>query len=388
MTPGSGSQSHRGRVALLVPTRARRNPAGDVRTAVGGADMRFESVREALSAHWDCLYVEARCGAPDSPHDGCGFRLADPASAWYYDSSYCPVFASALIEELRAAGVSHIVCSSLNVHRYIGELADGLDAKVIFDLHNIEGKLYAEMRSSMSPGDQYDRVLSDRNAEFVRAAEATAIARSDILWTCSEEDQAAVAHVYPEAVGKRTVYVADVVAVEPEPPEPHAIVRAIFTARLDYFPNVLAAETIFAEIAPDVPDLEFVVAGAQPHARLVEAHRSANAHLVADPPAMAGFFPGAVMLVPLTHGGGSRFKVIEAFALGSPVVSTHKGAEGLGADDDKHYLVAEDRAGFVSAIGRLRNDPQLRDSIVYAGWELALERHSIRSLAAQLADLD
>lgn len=384
------SRSPNRRVALLVPTPIRYTVAGEGRTSVGGAEMRFESLRQALSTNWDCLYIEARCGGPGTDHTDCGFAdsEAGPGSSWYYDTSYCPMFAQELVSYLNLKDVEYVICSSLNVHRYVRPLAAGLSARIIFDLHNIEANLYSEMRRSMSAGDEYDRVLSDQNAKMVAAAEASAVQHADILWVCSEEDMAALPRTYPAAVLKRTVHVPDTVNVDVEPQSIAKLTRAIFTARLDYFPNVLAAETIVEEIAPALPDLDFIVAGAQPHARLKEASWGPNVRLIADPPTVVPLFAEATMVVPLTHGGGSRFKVIEACALGSPVVSTRKGAEGLGAVADRDYLAAENAAEFVSAICRLRSDEGLRRSVTHAGWSLASTAHSTQALGAKLASLD
>ena len=60
------------------------------------------------------------------------------------------------------------------------------------------------------------------------------------------------------------------------------------------------------------------------------------------------FAAASVMPVPLSAGGGTRLKVLEAFASGVPVVSTAKGVEGLGLVAEQHYLQAEDPDEFVA----------------------------------------
>jgi glycosyltransferase involved in cell wall biosynthesis len=46
------------------------------------------------------------------------------------------------------------------------------------------------------------------------------------------------------------------------------------------------------------------------------------------------------MLVALEFGGGTRLKILEAFAAGCPVVSTPKGAEGIAAISGTHLMIA------------------------------------------------
>ena len=50
---------------------------------------------------------------------------------------------------------------------------------------------------------------------------------------------------------------------------------------------------------------------------------------------------GCGLAVPIRHGGGTRLKILEAMALGTPVISTSKGAEGLDAQDGREILIAD-----------------------------------------------
>jgi polysaccharide biosynthesis protein PslH len=68
-------------------------------------------------------------------------------------------------------------------------------------------------------------------------------------------------------------------------------------------------------------------------------------------------------VVPLRLGGGTRLKILEAMALGTPVVSTSKGAEGLNCIAEQHILIADEPVEFAAQILRLMNDPGLRQSL-------------------------
>ena len=52
-----------------------------------------------------------------------------------------------------------------------------------------------------------------------------------------------------------------------------------------------------------------------------------------------------VAVVPIRAGGGTRIKILEAFAHGVPVVSTRIGAEGISVADGEHLLLADDADG-------------------------------------------
>lgn len=64
-------------------------------------------------------------------------------------------------------------------------------------------------------------------------------------------------------------------------------------------------------------------------------------------------------VVPLLQGGGTRLKILEAFALGTPVVATTKGAEGLEVQPDRHLLITDDPVEFAHAVLRVINEPEL-----------------------------
>ncbi|SYZ73062.1 putative Glycosyl transferase group 1 [Candidatus Zixiibacteriota bacterium] len=92
----------------------------------------------------------------------------------------------------------------------------------------------------------------------------------------------------------------------------------------------------------------------------------------------------AVSIVPLRIGGGSRLKILEAFAMRKAVVSTTVGAEGLEVANEKHLLLADTAKSFAEAILRLMNDSELRRNLGESGRQLAVEKYSWDILAEKL----
>jgi polysaccharide biosynthesis protein PslH len=74
--------------------------------------------------------------------------------------------------------------------------------------------------------------------------------------------------------------------------------------------------------------------------------------------------------VPLRIGGGTRIKILEAWALGVPVVSTSVGCEGLEAVAGEHLMVADDPEGFAEACINLLRSPSLRERLARRGRDL------------------
>src|SRR5690606_19894173 len=71
----------------------------------------------------------------------------------------------------------------------------------------------------------------------------------------------------------------------------------------------------------------------------------------------------ACFIVPLRVGGGTRLKILNAWAMGKAVVSTSIGCEGLEARDGENILIADTPEAFAAAIDRILRDDVLRKRI-------------------------
>lgn len=72
-------------------------------------------------------------------------------------------------------------------------------------------------------------------------------------------------------------------------------------------------------------------------------------------------------VIPLRIGGGTRLKILESLALGTPVVTTSKGMEGLELKPEQDVLVADTPETFAAAVLRLLRDPELRTALSQYG---------------------
>jgi glycosyltransferase involved in cell wall biosynthesis len=93
-----------------------------------------------------------------------------------------------------------------------------------------------------------------------------------------------------------------------------------------------------------------------------------------------------VAVVPLLAGSGTRFKILEAWSAGLPVVSTTIGAEGLPARDGENLLLADGGPAFADAVTRVLEDTNLRRQLGQAGRAL-LEKEFTWDSAWEKLDL-
>ena len=151
--------------------------------------------------------------------------------------------------------------------------------------------------------------------------------------------------------------------------------RLVFTGAVTYEPNFDAVQFFAREILPsiraEVPEATLSVTGGTEGAAVDGLARIDGVHFtgfVEDLRPMVRTC--AACVVPLRRGGGTRLKVLEAMALGTPVVSTAKGAEGLELESGRELLVEDSPDRFARAALRLMKNPRLRAEVA----ERALER--------------
>jgi sugar transferase (PEP-CTERM/EpsH1 system associated) len=92
-------------------------------------------------------------------------------------------------------------------------------------------------------------------------------------------------------------------------------------------------------------------------------------------------------VVPLRVGGGTRLKILEAMALGTPVVSTSKGAEGLEVTHGENILLADTPAEFADAVLRLLNNRALRARLAANGRRLVESQYGWEGIGKKLDQL-
>jgi glycosyltransferase involved in cell wall biosynthesis len=158
---------------------------------------------------------------------------------------------------------------------------------------------------------------------------------------------------------------------------------------LTYEANRDAAAFFAREVLPLIrrrhPEAVFRVVGRYDVEANVAAFRSLPGVSVAgEIPDITAELQGAdVSVVPIRFGGGTRIKILEAFAHGIPVVATTVGAEGLEVESDRHLLLADGAEDLAQACLRVLDDTELRSRL--ASEAMALWEARYRSAALQEA---
>jgi len=95
----------------------------------------------------------------------------------------------------------------------------------------------------------------------------------------------------------------------------------------------------------------------------------------------------AILVVPIRIGGGTRLKVLEAMALGIPVVSTSIGCEGIVVENNKDIIIADTDQDFADGILAVLKTKQLYQSLAKNGKKLIEEKYSWQKIVSRLEDV-
>jgi glycosyltransferase involved in cell wall biosynthesis len=265
-------------------------------------------------------------------------------------------------------------------------LPEELLGRTVYDTHNVHHLRLAESleRTRALPARVRAMVLHK-----VAAQEARLMDRVPVTIACSDSDAAGLRALSPTA---RIETIANGVDQPTEPaPRPGPGARPLFLASLDAGPNIDGLEWLVDRVLPVLrPDVRIDVAGsnARPAVhRILQRAGDRVRYLGQVPDARATMAGAGLLLVPLLAGGGTRLKVLEAFAVGTPVVSTAKGVEGIPVRDGEHALVADSPAEFAAAVTALVDAPERGGELVANARRLVADGYDWAGLGARFARL-
>jgi glycosyltransferase involved in cell wall biosynthesis len=241
----------------------------------------------------------------------------------------------------------------------------------VVTIHNVDSQRFAGFAS-----------VSRRQYDTAVHTEKAAARNADAVVVFSELDaQRLAAHAAPRALH---VVPLGSDPGEPLPPPRAELTTIAYVGSFDYAPNVEAVRLLRGQWD--------AISAATGVRRLLVVGRRAAEHFRTDgemevrsdvPSVRAALVDADALVVPLVAGGGVRVKIIEAFRLGLPVVSTALGIEGLGAVDGVHAAVAADVAGLPAALARI-GPVEVRSAMADAARDLWDRSFSPRHMAERM----
>ncbi|MGB8648017.1 MAG: glycosyltransferase [Anaerolineae bacterium] len=179
---------------------------------------------------------------------------------------------------------------------------------------------------------------------------------------------------------------------------PVAIRRApqtlVFSGKMSYHANVTAALYLIDEVMPLVwakfPNAVVEIVGKDPpqqirHLAVRNPSRVVVSGTVQDMrPHLA---QAALSVAPITYGAGIQNKVLEAMAMGTPVVATSKAVAALSVENEEHLLVGNDPESLSQQIVRLLRNPALGERLGANGRRYVELNHDWNLIVDQLLSM-
>lgn len=270
------------------------------------------------------------------------------------------------------------------------EYVRGTALPVVMDFVDVDSDKWTQYATNQRPPRSWAYRLEGRRLRRFEA-EAVRWGRRCILATAAEE-----ALLKSFAPWARTSVVPNGVDLAGYGP-PADAPTVIFTGAMDYFPNVDAVQhfcqDIFPSVTRAVPGARFLIVGLNPTPAVRRLAEIPGVTVTGAVPEVQPYYREAsVCVAPLRIARGIQNKVLQAMALGVPVVATSAAARGLECRPGEHFRVEDDPARFAEGVIGLLRDRQARIALAsrarafvegHHSWPAVLER--IESIVVEVA---
>lgn len=171
--------------------------------------------------------------------------------------------------------------------------------------------------------------------------------------------------------------------------QPYEASTISFIGRMDYYPNEECMTTFCHQTLPLLraarPDIQLIIVGAEPSPGVRKLAELPGVTVTGSVPDVRPYvWRSALTVAPLNIARGTQNKILEAMAMGVPVVTSSIAAGGVDAEDEAHFLVADTPDDYARAILRILSSPEERQRLSHAGRERMLSHHTWERAMARL----
>jgi len=267
-------------------------------------------------------------------------------------SKHCSSEMRARLIELDASGRFDVIVCDFLVPALHFAGHDWRTPRVLFQ-HNMESQIWKRMAANHP--NWFGRAFFQSQFRRMFQWEEKLSRMFDGIITVSADDTRFARDVYglTNVLGDVPPGV-DTEFFKPATSEHAASATLAFLGSMDWMPNVEGIQWFVRQVYPavklSVPDVRLRIIGRRPGAEihaLAKADPSIEVTGTVDD-VRPHLRDASAMIVPLLSGGGTRIKILEAMAFGTPVLSTTVGAEGLPFEDGRHLLLADQPEMFAS----------------------------------------
>ena len=250
---------------------------------------------------------------------------------------------------------------------------------LVLDQHNADERFW---ETYAREGWLWTRLFAKINLWQLRKFQTFALKRVDVIMSTSKEDAdftrtrlpnpATQVWVVPNGVDTESLR-------QPDTAERKNCI--IFCGSMDVLMNIDAVEwfarRIFPKVREAVSDAEFWIVGRNPVPKVKALASLPGVRVTGQVEDVRPYYAKAkVAVAPFRYGGGTKLKVLEAMALGVPVVATSVGCQGIDVTPEKHLFKEENEEAFAQRVVSLLQDECLRRQMATEARRLVEERYS------------
>lgn len=172
--------------------------------------------------------------------------------------------------------------------------------------------------------------------------------------------------------------------------EPERGFSLVFAGNLSWYPNAAAmlffADRVWSALKKEVPEVTMdVIGGNPPSALSALAARDKDFRVHGFVPDVRPYISGASLYVcPIMDGGGTKLKILDALAMGKPIVAHPVACEGIAVRDGHDVIFAREPSEFVQSIATLLRSPQTRKQMSANARSLAESLYSYAFIGRKL----
>lgn len=156
----------------------------------------------------------------------------------------------------------------------------------------------------------------------------------------------------------------------------------VFEGTMSFAPNVEGAVHFVGDILPliqaELPGAKVILVGRNPVPEVQTLASSTVEVTGTVDDVRESVLRGAIFVSPLLGGVGQKNKILQAWSMALPIVSTPISVSGLDARDGDNLLLAKSAPAFAEACVKLARSPGLRAALARSGRETALEVYSVK----------
>ena len=310
---------------------------------------------------------------------------------------------------LRAAIIAQVETGQFDVMhvefiRSLGALPDTLPIPVIWDAVDCISQLYEQ--GAKFGATPMLRLIGKGEARRTRDYERVQLRRFREVLVTSERDKQALLKLVHESVGKSEAERNDEGRIAEITVLPHGIdqdyfyrytgerspATLVFSGKMSFHANVAGVQTFVEHILPLIwqrrPEVQLIIAGSAPSQAVRRLAQDSRITVTGYVPDLRPYITSATVAVsPLPYAVGIQNKILEAMAIGTPVVASPGAAAGLEVVNEQDLLIADGPEAFAASVLRLLDDQILWHRLSEQGLAYISAHHDWERIGARLVEV-